>query len=98
LQRNDSLQRIEMGCETFREKRFENYFATALQRYLQLETIYSFQESFEGKRLCNDNFRFSEKLIPVCQETIIVSIRLQRINLEKLPKWSIGTYHFLWSA
>jgi hypothetical protein len=28
LQRNDSLQRIETGCETFKEKRFENYFAT----------------------------------------------------------------------
>jgi hypothetical protein len=48
LQRNDSLQRIETGCETFREKRFENYFATVLQWYLQLETIFSFQESFEG--------------------------------------------------
>jgi hypothetical protein len=50
FQRNDSLQQIEMGCETFREKRYENYFATVLQWYLQLETIYSFQESIEGKR------------------------------------------------
>jgi hypothetical protein len=43
-----------------------------------------FGESFEGKRLCNDNFCFTEKQIPFCQETIIVSIRLQRFNLEKL--------------
>jgi hypothetical protein len=57
-----------------------------LQRYLQLETIYSSQESFEGQCLCNDNFRFTEKRIPFCQETIIVSIRLQRFNSEKLPK------------
>jgi hypothetical protein len=28
LQRNDSLQRIESGYETFQVKRFENYFAT----------------------------------------------------------------------
>jgi YHS domain-containing protein len=28
LQRNGSLQRIETGCETFRENYFENYFAT----------------------------------------------------------------------
>jgi hypothetical protein len=69
----------------FREKRFENYFATVLQQYLQIENIYSFQESFEGKRLCNNNFRFTEKRIPFCQETIIVSIRLQQFNLEKLP-------------
>jgi hypothetical protein len=68
------------------EKRFENYFAkgiatvyTVLQQYLQEETIYLFQESFEGKRLCNDNFRFTEKGIPLCQEMIIVSIRLQRL-------------------
>jgi hypothetical protein len=68
-----------------------NGIATVLQRYLQLETIYSFQESFEGKRLCNDNFRFTEKLIPFCQETIIVSIRLQRFNLERLPNltWTL---------
>jgi hypothetical protein len=30
LQRNGSLQRIETGCETFQEKRFENYFATVI--------------------------------------------------------------------
>jgi hypothetical protein len=58
---------------------------SVLQRYLQLETIYSFQESFEGKRSCNDNFCFTEKRIPFCQETMIVSIRLQRFNLEKVP-------------
>jgi hypothetical protein len=52
LQWSDSLQRIETGGETFREKRFENYFATVLQRYLQVETIYSVQESFEGIFIC----------------------------------------------
>jgi hypothetical protein len=31
LQRNDSLQWIETGCETFLEKRFENYLAMVLQ-------------------------------------------------------------------
>jgi hypothetical protein len=85
LQRNDSLQWIETGCKTIQEKHIENYFAMVLQWYLQLETIYLFQESFEGKRLCNDNFRFTVKRIPFCQETIIVSIRLQRFNLAKLP-------------
>jgi hypothetical protein len=56
-----------------------NGMAMVLQRYLQLETIYSFQESFEGKHLCNNNFHFTEKWIPFCQETIIVSICLQRL-------------------
>jgi hypothetical protein len=30
---NDSLQRIETGCETFREKRYNNGIATVLQWY-----------------------------------------------------------------
>jgi uncharacterized protein YuzB (UPF0349 family) len=77
LQQNNSLQWIEMDCETFREKCFENYFATVLQQYLQ--------GTFDGKRLCNDNLRFTEKRILFCQETIIVSIRLQQFNLKKLP-------------
>jgi hypothetical protein len=59
----------------FWQKRFENYFAMVLQQYLQIETTYSFQESFEGNDYGTDNFRFTEKRIPFCRETITVSIR-----------------------
>jgi hypothetical protein len=89
LQRNDSLQWIETGCETFRVKRFEKYFATVW--YLQLETIYSFHGSFEGKRLCNDNFRFTDKtdfVLPRNDNRFHPFAKImQRFNLEKLlPK------------
>jgi hypothetical protein len=82
LQRNDSLQRIEIG---FREKHFENYFDMVLQWYsngiVTASSVrnYIFVSGFEGKCLCNDNFCFTEKRIPFCQETIIVSIGLQRL-------------------
>jgi hypothetical protein len=73
----------------FREKCFEDYFAMVLQQPHSngIATVYSgrnysFQESFEGKRLCNNNFRFTEKQIPFCHETITI---MQRFNLEKLP-------------
>jgi hypothetical protein len=61
-----------------------------LQRYLQLETIYSFQESFEGKRLCKDNFRFTKKRTPFVlprndNHFHPFATIMQRFNLEKLP-------------
>jgi hypothetical protein len=34
LQRNDSLQRIETGCEKFREKYFENLFCNDIFSYI----------------------------------------------------------------
>jgi hypothetical protein len=39
LQRNDSLQWIETGCETFQEKRFEDYFAMVLEIYIRFRKV-----------------------------------------------------------
>jgi hypothetical protein len=87
--RNNSPQQIEMSCETFREKCFENYFATVLQWYLQVETIYSFQECFEGKRLCNAFHRKTDSILPRNDNRFHpFAMIMQWFNLEKLRKKS----------
>jgi hypothetical protein len=86
VQRNDSLQRIDTGCETFQEKHFENYFATVLEWYSNSIATVS---SVRNYIFVNDNFHFTEKQIPFCQETIIVSIRLQRLCNDLIRRSSL---------
>jgi hypothetical protein len=63
-----------------------NDIAMVFQRHLQLGTKYSFQESFEGERLCNDNFRFTKKRIPRNDNRFHpFATMMQQFNLEKLP-------------
>jgi hypothetical protein len=84
LQRKDSLQCIETGCETLSSVNNRNY-------------IFISGKFWGEKHLCNDNFRFTEKRIPFCQETIVVSIRLQHLCNNLIWRRSLTESHGEWA-
>jgi hypothetical protein len=81
---NDSLQRIETGCETFQEKRFENYVATisSVRNYIFLSGKYW------GEMLMK-NWKTDSILPRNDNHFHPFAMIMQRFNLEKLPlgKW-----------
>jgi hypothetical protein len=54
--------------------------------------IFVFGNVLRGNAYGNDNFRFTEKRIPFCQETIIVSIRLQQLCNDLIWRASLRMY------